>query len=110
MKVYEKSAESGDGPAWVCGHWNGSPVEIGIGHRSEVGDGEVWHHHFYREYYVMLDGAAELKVEEEVVELRPGTVVMVEPGENHMVTAVADGGASWVVIGEQSAPNSKHLG
>ena len=41
MKIYKKSEASGDGLAWLCGHWNGSPLEIGMGLRCEVGAGEV---------------------------------------------------------------------
>ncbi len=109
MKIYRKSAESGDSPAWICGHWNGSSLAIGTGLRTEVGDGEVRHHHPYREYYVVLEGAAELEVEEQLIALRAGMVVMVEPGERHQVVAVGESGARWVVIQEHSAPDTKYL-
>jgi mannose-6-phosphate isomerase-like protein (cupin superfamily) len=108
MKIYHKSAESGVGPAWVCGHWNGSPIQIGMGFRSEVGPGEVRHHHPYREYYVVLEGAADLEVEGKLVPLRAGMVVMVEPGERHMVVTVDKAGAHWIVIKERSEPNTKY--
>jgi mannose-6-phosphate isomerase-like protein (cupin superfamily) len=109
VRIYRKSEESGDGPVWICGHWNGSPLAIGTGLRSEVGPNEVRHYHPYREYYVVLDGAAELEVEGKVVQLRAGMVVMVEPGEHHMVVAVGEAGARWVVIQERSEPDTKYL-
>jgi quercetin dioxygenase-like cupin family protein len=109
MKIYYKSEESGDGPAWICGHWNGSPLEIGMGLRSEVGAGEVRHHHPYREYFVVLEGAAELEVEGTPVQLRPGQVVLIEPGERHRVTSVGETGARWVVIKERSEPDTKYV-
>lgn len=109
MKIYHKREESGTGPAWVSGHWNGSPIQIGMGLRTEVGAGEVRHHHPYREYYVVLDGVAELEVEGAIVPLRGGMVVIVEPGERHRVMAVGDAGAHWVVIKEQSAPDTKYF-
>jgi mannose-6-phosphate isomerase-like protein (cupin superfamily) len=109
MRIYHKSEESGDSPAWVCGHWNGSPLAIGTGLRSEVGTGEVRHHHPYREYYVVLEGAAVLEVEGVVVDLRAGMVIMVEPGERHMVVSVDEAGARWVVIQERSEPNAKYI-
>jgi mannose-6-phosphate isomerase-like protein (cupin superfamily) len=109
MKTYHKSEESGDGPVWICGHWNGSPLAIGTGLRSEVGSGEVCHQHPYREYYVVLEGAAELEVEEQRVQLRAGMVIMVEPGERHMVVAVGEAGARWVVIQERSEPDTKYI-
>jgi quercetin dioxygenase-like cupin family protein len=109
MRIYHKCEESGDGPAWICGHWNGSPLEIGMGLRLEVGPGEVRHHHPYREYYVGLEGEAELEVEGAAAPLRAGTVVMVEPGERHRVTSVGEMGARWVVIKERSEPGTKSL-
>lgn len=108
MQIYHKSVASGDGPAWICGHWNGSPLAIGMGLRTEVGDGEVRHYHPYREYYVVLEGAAELEVEGTLVPLRAGMVVMVEPGEWHQVISVAETGARWVVIQERSEPDTKY--
>src|SRR5690349_13986319 len=109
MRIYQKSGESSDSPAWICGYWNGSPLAIGSGLRSEVGTGEVRHHHPYREYYVVLEGTAELEVETELVQLRAGMVVMVEPGERHMVVSVGEAGARWVVIQERSEPNTKYV-
>jgi mannose-6-phosphate isomerase-like protein (cupin superfamily) len=107
--MYHKSEASGDGPAWICGHWNGSPLEIGMGLRSEVGPGEVRHHHPYREYFVVLEGAAELEVEGLSVPLCAGMVVMIEPGERHQVTSVGESGARWVVIKERSEPGTKYV-
>lgn len=109
VKIYYKSEGSGSGPAWVCGHWNGSPLEIGMGLRLEVGSGEIRHSHPYREYFVVLEGTAELEVEETKVPLRAGMVVMIEPGERHKVNSVGDAGAQWVVIKERSEPNTKYL-
>ena len=109
MRIYQKSEASGDGPAWICGHWNGSPLEIGMGLRSEVGLGEIRHHHPYREYFVMLEGAAELEVEGMPVPLHAGMVVMIEPGERHWVTTVGETGARWVVIKERSEAGTKYV-
>jgi len=84
MRMYHKSKESGDDPAWICGHWNGSPLEIGM-------------------------GSAELEVEGKQVPLHAGTVVMIEPGERLHVTSVGTEGARWVVIKERSEPNTKYV-
>lgn len=104
-----QSEESGSGPAWICGHWNGSPLEIGMGLRSEVGAGEVQHHHPYREYFVVLEGTAALDVEGTQVPLQAGMVVMIEPGERHRVASVGETGARWIVIKERSEPNTKYI-
>lgn len=79
-----------------------------MGLRTEVGQ-EVRHYHPYREYYIVLEGSAELEVEGTTVSLHAGMVVMVEPGEWHQVVAVAAGGARWIVIKERSEPESKYV-
>ena len=97
---------------YFCGHWNGSPVEIGLMPEplKNVPPSEDMHYHDYYEYYVVLEGKAELVVEGETVPLTGGTVVMVEPGERHRVVFVdPDIGARWVIVKQQSAPDSKHV-
>ncbi len=105
MRVYERS-----GSHLLCGHWNGSPVEIGLtGRLTHIPDSEVLHHHDYHEYYVVLEGSAELDVEGAAVPLVAGSVVMVEPGERHELTSIGPQGVRWVIIKQRSIPNSKHV-
>lgn len=105
MRVYERS-----GSHLLCGHWNGSPVEIGLTSRlTQIPDSEVPHHHDYHEYYVVLEGSGELDVEGSAVPLVAGSVVMVEPGERHQLTSIGAQGVRWVIIKERSTPNSKHV-
>ena len=108
MRVYDKSTDKNT-PAWVCGHWNGSPLEIGMGLRTEVGEREVRHHHPYCENFIGLEGTAEFEVEGAVVVLRPGIVVMFEPGERHQLTSVDEAGARWIVIKEHSKSDTKYI-
>jgi mannose-6-phosphate isomerase-like protein (cupin superfamily) len=109
MKLYYKSEESRDTPSWICGHWNGSPLEIGMGLRSEVGAREIRHYHPYREYFIVLEGSAELEVEGTIVSLRAGMIVMIEPSERHQITSVSPPGARWIVIKERSEPDTKYV-
>jgi mannose-6-phosphate isomerase-like protein (cupin superfamily) len=95
-----------------CGHWNGSPIEIGFlpTRLRQVPDSDVLHYHDYYEYYVMLEGSAELEVEGQSVPLRADSIVMVEPGGRHRVRFVdPELGARWVIITQRSEPNSKHV-
>lgn len=55
-----------------CGYWNGSPVEIGEGTLTSVPPTEVRHSHPYHEYYVVLEGQAELDVEGSTVPMTAG--------------------------------------
>jgi mannose-6-phosphate isomerase-like protein (cupin superfamily) len=94
-----------------CGHWNDSPLEIGLTPLlKETPETEVYHYHDYHEYYVVLEGRAGLVVEGETVPMTAGTVVMIHPGEKHRVSSVdPDVGARWVIIKQRSEPYSKHL-
>jgi mannose-6-phosphate isomerase-like protein (cupin superfamily) len=97
---------------YFCGHWNGSPLEIGVPPRPLRGipSTEALHYHDYAEYYVVLEGSAELEVDGRNVPLRADTVVMVEAGERHRVTSVdPDVGARWVIVKQQSDPRGKQL-
>ena len=104
MRTYERGESH-----LFCGHWNGSPVEIGVtAVLSSVPASEVLHAHDYHEYYVVLEGRAELVVEGKATPLAAGTVVMVEPGEKHRVSWVdPDAGVRWVLVKQRSEPNSK---
>ena len=95
----------------ICGHWNDSPVEIGVTPvLRDLPATEVLHHHDYHEYYVVLQGRAELEVEKQPVPLEAGTVVMVAPGERHRVNWVDPvHGARWVIVKERSALDSKRV-
>lgn len=105
VKVYRAT-----GSHLACGHWNGSPLEIGVTPLlHDPPSTEVAHYHDFHEYYVVLEGHADLEVESQVVPLDAGTVVMVAPGERHRVRAVDPAyGVRWVVVKERSLPGSKH--
>ena len=105
MRTFEKS-----GTHLFCGHWNGSPVEIGLTELLlEVPRTESLHYHDYHEYYVILEGSGSLEIEGSLVPLNAGSTVMVEPGEKHQVVAVAPTGIRWVIIKERSEPDSKRV-
>ncbi|WP_420645190.1 cupin domain-containing protein [Candidatus Leptofilum sp.] len=90
-----------------CGYWNGSPVEIGEGRLTRVPKSEVRHKHPYHEYYVVLEWEAQLEVNDQIIPIKAGMVVMIEPNEWHQIIAISDAGARWVIIKERSEPNSK---
>lgn len=104
MKTYKKA-----GTHLYCGHWNGSPVEIGVTELlTDVPGTECMHYHDYHEYYVVLEGEGCLEVDGSLVSLSAGSTVMVEPGEKHRVVSVGPMGIRWVIIKERSEPDSKH--
>lgn len=104
MKIFPKTKGH-----LFCGHWNSSPVEIGLtGVMKAMPRNEVYHYHDYHEYYLILQGRGILHIEGRDVPLEANTLVMVQPGERHRVLWVdPDEGIQWVIIKERSAPNSK---
>jgi mannose-6-phosphate isomerase-like protein (cupin superfamily) len=105
MKTFTKS-----GSHLFCGHWNGSPLEIGLTELLlEVPGTERLHYHDYHEYYVILEGEGSLEVEGSVVPLLAGETAMVEPGESHQVVSVGPAGIRWVIVKERSELDNKHI-
>lgn len=104
MKVYKKTDSH-----LLCGHWNNSPVEIGLTHiLKSLPKSERLHYHDYYEYYVILHGSLKIEVSKKVVRAKKETVVMVEPKEKHRVIWIdPKKGAKWVIIKQKSIPNSK---
>lgn len=104
MQIYQRTNSH-----LFCGHWNGSPLEIGVTQTLKaIPPREVYHYHEYHEYYVILQGRGRLNVEGREVPLEAQTVVMVQPRERHRVSWVdTEEGIQWVIIKERSAPESK---
>ena len=76
----------------------------------QIPESEANHYHPYHEYYLILAGCGEMNVEGEMIPLEAGTLLMVEPGEKHEITAIdAEQGLRWVIIKEESTPDSKQL-
>jgi len=103
MQLYEQTRSH-----LICGHWNGSPVEVGMtGLIEKIPRGEKYHTHPYREYFVVLEGSGTLLVDGEPHEVAGGTTVMLEPGEPHRWDEIGPEGIRWVLIKERSEPDSK---
>ena len=104
MKIYRKTNSH-----LLCGHWNGSPIEIGF---TEVirttPDSETYHYHNYHEYYIIIRGKGTMNVEGCDAPLEANTVLMIQPGERHRIVWIdPDEGIQWIIIKERSVPNSK---
>ena len=106
MKIYKRKDSH-----LYCGHWNGSPLEIGITENlAEIPDGEAYHYHEFHEFYLFLDGRGQMEVHGEIIPIEKGSLLMVEPGEMHRIAAIdPEVGLQWVIIKEQSIPRGKHL-
>ena len=106
MKIYKK-----ENSHLFCGHWNGSPVEIGITDLIMTRPStEILHYHEYYEYYAVLHGYGKINVDGNEVELKPNSLVKIEPYEKHEVIWVdPDHGIQWIIIKQKSLPHSKKI-
>lgn len=106
MRIYRKMNSH-----LLCGHWNGSPIEVGLAEiMKTVPENETYHYHDYHEYYVILQGKGILNVEGRKISLEPNIAVMIQPGERHRIAWIDPiVGVQWVIIKERSAPNSKTI-
>lgn len=106
MKIYKRTNNH-----LFCGHWNCSPLEIGMTERlMGVPEGEANHYHEFHEFYLVLDGRGQMEVQGEVFLIEKGSLLMIEPGEVHRISGVdPEAGFQWVIIKEQSAPDGKRF-
>jgi mannose-6-phosphate isomerase-like protein (cupin superfamily) len=66
---------------WHLGPWN-ADLELSIGYATR-GIDEPHVYSLVKEVYLVARGTAEIRVGSETVPLRPGDVLVVEPGEPH---------------------------
>lgn len=66
---------------WLCGPWD-SDLTVSVGFASR-GIDEPHFHQQITEIYLIAGGTARMRVEHETVELRPGQVIVLTPGEAH---------------------------
>ena len=71
----------GDPKGWLAGPWDSS-LPVSIGYASEGVD-EPHLHPTLTEVYMVARGTSQLRVGLETLELVPGSVVIVDPGEPH---------------------------
>jgi quercetin dioxygenase-like cupin family protein len=104
MRVYSR----GDSHL-LCGHWNGSPLEIGLtGRLTALPQGETYHAHPFREYFVVLEGRGAVLVDGRRVDVEAESAVMIEAEEPHRWLWIdPDAGIRWVLVKESSGPHAK---
>ena len=109
MKLYSPADSPPAHRHLLCGHWNGSPLEIGVsGLAKHIPHGEVYHYHEYHEYYIFLQGRGALVVNGREIPIEGGQVLMVEPREPHRFAWIdPEVGLQWVIVKEKSAADSK---
>ena len=66
---------------WYFGPWD-SDLGISLGYANE-GIDEPHFHQRMSEIYMVARGTAEIRVEQETIELTQGDVIVIEPGEAH---------------------------
>ena len=69
---------------WFVGPWN-SAVPIGVGY-ANAGVNEPHHHAQMFEIYLVASGTSTAVVNQQSIQLQPGDMLVVEPGEPHTFT------------------------
>jgi quercetin dioxygenase-like cupin family protein len=68
--------------------------------RLHPGQASTWHRHFQtQELYVLLEGQGRVRVDEEVMTLRPFDALFVEPEHVRQLFNDTDDDALWLVVG-----------
>jgi uncharacterized cupin superfamily protein len=68
--------------------------------RLGPGQASTWHRHFdTHELYVLIDGQGRVRVDDEVLTLRPMSALLVEPEHMRQLFNDTDSDALWLVVG-----------
>ena len=70
-----------DTKGWLCGPWN-TDLDVSIGY-ANTGIDEPHLHSEISEVYLVARGRSDIRVGTQTVSLKPGDVIVVEPGEPH---------------------------
>jgi mannose-6-phosphate isomerase-like protein (cupin superfamily) len=66
-------------------------------HVTEIRDSVRHYHRAVTEVYYVLEGTGQMELNDETVEVGPGSVITIEPGTRHRLTSVA--GVRTIVFG-----------
>jgi len=102
MKVYKPNDEG-----WLCGYWNGSPIQIKYSDDRPLKD-EGLHIHNSREYYLMVEGKLTLKVDGKEQTISELELIMIEPGEPHKIIKKSKK-CKYVIVKEKSEKYNKKM-
>jgi mannose-6-phosphate isomerase-like protein (cupin superfamily) len=72
----------------ICGPFNGSPWSVARAVTKKVLASEKLHSHDTCELYFFLKGSAKMQVNSRNITVNERDVVLVEPGEKHMISHV----------------------
>jgi quercetin dioxygenase-like cupin family protein len=84
-----------DGKGWLVGPWN-SAVPVPVGWATRAVFDPHRHDHMY-EIYLVARGESTALVAGSTIQLRPGSVLVVEPGEDHTFLDSSDDYLHFVV-------------
>lgn len=95
-----------DSDCRICGSFNSSPLGIARAITKDVLESEALHSHQGYEYYFFIKGKAELLINNKVLIVKAGDVILVEPGEKHRVKKVIEE-IDYMTIKTNSDPSDK---
>jgi len=72
---------------WLCDDGQ-NPIQLRVIVPGDISKVEHYHKSMH-EYFLVMQGEMEIKVAERVVKLGPGGLVVVEPGETHVILSTS---------------------
>jgi mannose-6-phosphate isomerase-like protein (cupin superfamily) len=77
-------------------------------HITEIRDSVRHYHRNCAEVYYILEGTGRMELNDDTVEITPGTVITIEPGTRHRL--VSEGGVKTIVFGVPAFdPDDEHF-
>ena len=93
----------------VCGFFNQSPLAITRTHIDKPLEDEKLHSHkISSEYYIFIKGKAKLIIDEKIITVRAGDVILTEPNEKHKIFEVIDP-TDYITIKTNNDPLDKEI-
>ncbi len=91
----------------ICGINQESPLAINRAIITQVLKNEKLHYHKESfEYYIFLRGRAKMIIEDEVIEVSSGEIIMVEPYEKHKIEQIIEE-IDYIIIKTNNNPEDK---
>lgn len=93
----------------VCGFFNESPLAITRTHITKPLESEKLHsHNISHEYYIFLKGKARIVIDDKIITVKAGEVILAEPNEKHKILEVIEP-IDYITIKTTNDPSDKIL-
>ncbi len=93
----------------ICGPEDGCSLKVARAMTKKVLDKETLHFHKSgTEYYFFISGKVLMVIGEKTIEAKKGDLIIVDPGENHMVKKIVEE-ADYIVVNTDPDPKDRFI-